>query len=87
LTALLPAWIVGTASYFTSLQDAHDSAGNWSTIKAQVVDFLESLVVAKALTIIGGYNSDYTNNGNYTMVVGAVIVKSGAVTMENISIR
>ncbi|NVN91653.1 MAG: hypothetical protein HXX11_13760 [Desulfuromonadales bacterium] len=86
LTVALPAWIVGSGSYFTTLQEAHDMAESGNTIEAQAVDFPDGLTATKHLTIIGGFDSGYTSNNGYSTLKGLTI-HDGSLTVEMLRIR
>jgi|WetSurMetagenome_2_1015567.scaffolds.fasta_scaffold58609_2 hypothetical protein len=85
--SLPTAWIVGTSSYFNTLQGAHDSAVDGNTIEAEAAVFPPGgLTVSKSLTLKGGYDSSFASNSGYTTLQGILTIQSGSLTVENLII-
>lgn len=74
---------------YDTLQDAHnDPAAAGATVLAREVLFNENLAIAKALTLKGGYNADYSSNaGAFSTLTGSLTIGSGSLTAENLIIR
>jgi hypothetical protein len=80
----------GAYAYYSSIQDAYNVAVAGDTIMAQASDFTETLALLTAdvtVKLKGGYNSGFTANTLKTTVNGALTIKGGTVTVENLIIR
>jgi PKD repeat protein len=80
-----------TPSYYSTLQEAYNAAGNGDTIQSMEYTFIEELVLNRDITVTieGGYNCNYlTVDGNTTVQVqDSVTIESGKVTIENFVIE
>ena len=76
-----------TPLYFSTISDACRTAATNDFIKIWGVDFTEDLIVDWTLTIKGGFNSDYTHQSGFTVLHGALIIRSGRLVVENLVIR
>ena len=89
LCSLDPARTQGPV-YSLTLQEAYgNAASSGDTSSAQSVTFRENIVLNgnKAITLKGGYNCLYSTNPLRTTLIGALIVGTGSVIVENISIQ
>ncbi len=80
----------GGNNFFTTMQAAYDAAAEQSVLKVQALDFFEDLnaYMAKTVTIVGGYNDDYTsNNGGETVLHGSLTVSSGQLIVESLVVQ
>lgn len=79
---------IGGASY-ANLQGAYNGAFAGDVIQARAVDFTENLTFNRnvAVTLKGGYDSNYTANSGYTVLHGILAVSDGTVAVENLTIR
>jgi hypothetical protein len=82
------ARIGDTATYFPTLHAAYDGTPSDSTIKAWGTEFTEALDCgqAKSVTIKGGYDTGYTDNGGFTLLHGTMTISAGSLTLENLVI-
>lgn len=66
-----------------SLFDAYNAAGDGDIIRSQAVHFTNNLIIAKNLTIEGGYNCDFIPIiSGYTTIHGSLTVDSGTFTVN-----
>lgn len=84
-----PARILGTESYFSTLQAAYNAATDGAIIQAQGQLFTENFTGNRniSVTIDGGYTCEYTANPDYTMLQGAQGITTGAVKMINFRVK
>lgn len=88
---ILPPVFTG-GSYYGSLQDAYNGGGTSCAIKAKAVvlpalDFTLDSVLAKTVTLEGGYDSTYSLKNDYTTLQGILTLKTGSLTLENLIIK
>jgi hypothetical protein len=87
---IMPVMIDGGRD-FDSFQAACDSKTNSAfTIKAQDVELTGNLSAGdnNAVTLKGGYNSDYSSNtGGVTVLSGVLTLVNGSLTVENLAIK
>jgi hypothetical protein len=84
--AAQPARIVGTVPiYFDTLQAAFNEANDGNTVEALNIVFPESLSVTKSLTLIGGYENNYSSNPGLTSVQNLTIT-GGSLEVGNLVI-
>src|ERR1039457_6965947 len=78
-----------TMKYYPSISDAYLDASVPTVIKAWGTDITDSLILNKdlAVTIRGGYNSEYTSNPGTTTIHGTVTVKKGSLTVEHLIVQ
>ena len=74
-----------TNAGYSHLQNAYNAAQNGDTILAQSVTLTENFTANLniSVTIVGGYNSNFSANPNTTTIQGAPVISSGTVTWEN----
>ena len=73
-----------------SIQTAYDSAADGEVIMIQASDFSEDLIFDKNITVTlsGGHDCDYLINPAMTTIsTGSLIVRSGALIVENVLIQ
>lgn len=75
--------------YFSSLQDAYNSAVSGDTIesRAEVITGDLNVNLNKSVTLTGGYNCDYTRVTGSTTINGTLNLSSGSASIENIIIQ
>lgn len=86
----LPVRIAGpTPAYYSSLQAAYNAAANGATIQCLAVELTGSLSfnLNKSITVIGGYDSQYSSSIGVTTVHGAMNVTAGAVPMSSVNLQ
>ena len=86
----MPVRLLGSSpSLFMLIQDAYDVAFSNVVIQSQGVTFSEKLLFDRplAVTVKGGYDSEFKANPDKTTIEGSVIIKRGSVTIENLIIR
>ncbi len=74
-------------AYYDTVQGTFDAAVNGDSIQMRAVDFIETLLfdIPGAVTVSGGYNTDYSSNLlSYTTVTGSLTISAGTVTIENV---
>jgi hypothetical protein len=91
-TVLDPVRIEGESpSYYSTLQDAYDSALDGDIIQCKDFVFTEDLYIDdtgnKSVTIQGGYNSDYSSIIGISSLEGDLIISNGTVTIENLLLQ
>ena len=77
-----------TPVYYFTLQEAYDASVNGDTIQARAVNLTGNLRVDRniAVTLEGGYNSDFTSNtGATTSLKGSIqtLAGGGTLTIKN----
>jgi hypothetical protein len=74
---------------YSTLHDAYAAAQDTDIIEAQATDLTETLMLAdtKAVTLRGGYDSDFLLNLSRTTLDGSLTIKGGKVTIEKIIIK
>lgn len=80
----------GGNNFFATLQAAYNAAAGQSILKVQAVDFNEDLNanLSKTVTLVGGYNGDYTSNsGGETVLHGSLTVSSGQLIVESLVVQ
>lgn len=80
---------VGNSGAKATIQSAYNTAGNDDTIQIQSGTYQQNLNLnGKVLvTLIGGYDSNYSANTSYSVITGTVIISGGPVIVENIIIQ
>jgi hypothetical protein len=68
---------------------AYGAAATGKKILVWALDFSETFTfnLNKAVTLEGGYDSNYTSNSGYTLLHGPVTIQRGALTVENLVVR
>ena len=76
-------------AYYSSLQDAYDSAGDGETILSQTVIFTEDLLIDlnKSVVLEGGYDCSYTTIIGKTTLNGNMTISDGTLTIENFELQ
>jgi hypothetical protein len=74
---------------YSTLGAAYDAASGGYIIQAQATDLTETLMFDdnKAVTLKGGYDSDFGLNLSMTTLIGSLTIKSGSLTLENLRIE
>lgn len=82
------ATIAGKGSYGT-IWDAYSAASADEAILAQARDFTEQLILNRnvAVKLKGGYAADFLTNSSRTAIDGALIIRSGRVTVEKVVVK
>lgn len=77
------------ATIYTSPQQAYNNALSGNTIISWAQSFNENLTLNQPVTVKlkGGYDTDFVNNPDATVIKGALIISNGTVTVENIAIK
>jgi hypothetical protein len=86
----LPVRIAGgSPQYYSMLQDAYYAAGSGDTVQAQALDFVEDLILNRSVpvTIRGGYNCDYSTNGQNSAIDGTLTIRGGTVTIDHLILQ
>jgi hypothetical protein len=78
--------IAETLAYYPSIQSAYQFAANGNTIQVRALDFPETLVFNRpiSVTLKGGYDSSFASNSGSSSVTGSLSVNNGTVRVENI---
>ncbi len=82
----MPAKRAGT--YYSTLANAYGAATNGDTIQLQGVNFTESLTFNRsiAVTLMGGYDCNYSTDNLTSVIDGAMTISSGTVTVDNLTL-
>jgi hypothetical protein len=80
-----PVRILGK-SFHTTLQAAYDIAVDGDVIQLQALPFTEDLHADRSVsvTLVGGYNCEYTANPDRTGIAGVLHLQTGAVVVTNV---
>ena len=72
--------------YYSTLQNAHDSAAEGESIKLHKLNISNSLSVSRDVTVIlqGGYNCDYSGTEGMTSINGNITVNTGTLIIGNV---
>ena len=78
-----------TPSYYLTLQEAYDAAGDGDTIQSIDGTFTEDLFVdiGKSIVLEGGYDGVYSVQSGYTTLNGSVDVTNGTLTIGNFILK
>jgi len=82
-----------SAVYYPTIQAAYDSAVYGQSVLIQgfgpIMEFTGGLTLDRniSVTLSGGYLCNYLSNPGSTVVEGPVVIKSGTVKIENLTIR
>lgn len=78
-----------TPTYYNSLQAAYTAAADGATIQCQAVDLTESLSfnLSKTVTLVGGYNPEFTLSSGITTVYGTMNITAGVVSAKSFNLR
>lgn len=85
-----PVKVSGAATaYYSSLQEAYNSASDGATIQIQAVNLTENLTFNqnKSISIIGGYDTQYIMVVEVTTITGVMNITAGAVSMINVNLK
>ena len=74
---------------YSTLHDAYAAAYEGYMIQAQATDLTEALTLAdnKAVTLRGGYDSDFLLDLSMTTLNGSLTITGGTLTVENLMIE
>jgi hypothetical protein len=80
---------VNPVNIYSTLQAAYAAADNGYLIQAQATDLTETLTLAdnKAVTLRGGYDSDFSLHLSMTTLNGSLTITGGTLTVENLIIE
>jgi hypothetical protein len=74
-----------------TIQDVYNAAGDGDTIAIQAVatTFAENLNFGKdiSVTLMGGFNTDFSSNDSFTAISGSLTISNGIVTLDKIIIK
>jgi parallel beta-helix repeat protein len=75
--------------HYPSILGAYAAAAKIDIIKAWGTEFSEdfTFILNNAVTIKGGFNSEYSSNAGYTRLQGKITIQSGSLTVERLVIR
>ncbi len=77
-----------TGAFYANIGNAYLSAADGSEIKSTTLAFPSLLFNLKtAVTLSGGFNSDFSSNNNMTPIIGTLTIANGQVTISNIVIK
>ncbi len=81
--------IAQSSSYYPSIQAACDAADSGQTIQMQAESFNENLNLTHdvIISLVGGYDADFSMNPGMTMVTGPLIISRGTLIVENLIIK
>jgi YD repeat-containing protein len=80
--------VSGSSGGFETIAEAVAGAGSGNTIKARNLIFSQLVSVNKIVTMIGGYNCDFSSNPNNTTLSGTLTVTTGGkLTISNFIIK
>jgi len=73
------------STYYTSLQDAYDSAVSDDIIQSQTTVFTEDLLIDidKLVLLEGGYDCDYSTNLGVTTISGNITISNGTLIIQS----
>jgi PKD repeat protein len=76
-------------SYHTSIQTAYTVSSDSDTIRSQAVTFTEDLQanIAKSVTLMGGYNCEYSSVTGLTIINGALTVTEGKLAIGTVTVN
>ena len=77
-------------SLYESIQSAYNNATKGSIIKCLAnSDLIEAVVcdLDKSVSLIGGYDCDFSSNDDYSTINGSITIKNGSVIVERIAIE
>lgn len=80
----------GGNNFFSTLQAAYNAAATQSILKVQAIDFSENVNAnqSKTVTLVGGYNSEYTAlSGGDTIIHGSLTISSGQLIVDGIVVQ
>ena len=85
-----PVKIIGTSTFFDSLQSAlaYASLTSGDIVGCNEADFTEAVTFnqAKTITVRGGYDCGYSTATSDVKIHGSLTISNGTVTVENIVI-
>lgn len=78
-----------SSAYYFTIQSAYDASSGDDLIQTQTGDISENLLfnLDVAVTLSGGYQSDFSTQNGFTNIHGSLTVSSGSVTIENLVIQ
>ena len=83
------AKLLSSGAYYNTLQAAFAAAADGDTIMSRNVATTENVNInsGNAVTLVGGYDSSYSNVTGSTSLAGSLTITNGAVTADNLTIR
>ncbi|MEK6699124.1 MAG: hypothetical protein AABZ10_08800 [Nitrospirota bacterium] len=88
-TTVTATFTMGHASiagvYYHTVQKAYDAAADGAAILVRDMTLPESLLASapKTVSLVGGYNADYTSGAGVTTLQGTITINAGTVTIKN----
>lgn len=84
-----PVKNANTSNYYSSLSTAYSEATSGCTLMAREFIFIEVLNFTRdiAVTLTGGFDSNYLDNSYYSVLQGNLTIGTGAVTIGNLIIK
>ncbi len=81
----LPVRIEGTSLEFYSLQEAYDRSLDGETIQSRAINFPEDpdFDLNKSVYLKAGYDCDFIDNPDETVIYGTMIISEGKITIES----
>jgi hypothetical protein len=78
-----------TYYYYSTIQNAYDSATAGQTVMMQSSYYIEELNFARNIYayLKGGYSCDFSSTPGWTTIHGALTISGGTVTIENVIIQ
>jgi len=87
----LPVRILGKSFEYSFIQDAYDASVNNDIILSQATVFPEDLFIDdisnKSVTLIGGYDCDYSTIIGITSLQGYMAISNGILSIENFDLQ
>ncbi len=78
-----------SAEYFTTLQDAYDSAVQGDSIQVQNTVLTDDLIANRniSITITGGYSCDFSAVTGNTEIAGTLTISDGMISLEHLVVQ
>jgi hypothetical protein len=78
-----------SSSYYFTIHSAYDASSGGDLIQAQAGDLTENLLfdLDIAVTLSGGYQSDFSAQSGFTTIHGSLTINSGTLIVENLIIE
>lgn len=75
------------SAYFGTLQSACMNAPAGATLLAQAVTFVENVTVDRSINLKGGFDAGFARTSSPTVLSGALAIRSGRLTVDQLVIR